>query len=126
MNAASTRSITPGAKRAATSRDFEEVLVEAKRRVLANILASEFTVLARLLARIAAGHYSTRDYSPERLRAALEAFIIHFPIYRTYITPSGISPRRPRDHRRRDRAGARGMVRRRYRHFRFPARRAHA
>src|SRR5437763_5667317 len=72
-------------------RSFDEILIEAKLRVIANILASEFTVLARLLARIAAGHYSTRDYAPERLRAAFELFVLHFPIYRTYLTPSGPS-----------------------------------
>jgi (1->4)-alpha-D-glucan 1-alpha-D-glucosylmutase len=60
--------------------------------VLSNILASEFTVLTRLLARIAAGHYSTRDYAPDRLRTALESYVIHFPVYRTYITSSGPSP----------------------------------
>ena len=72
-------------------RSFEDILIEAKRRVIANILASEFTVLVRLLARIAAGHYSTRDYAAERLRAAFELFILHFPVYRTYLTPSGPS-----------------------------------
>jgi (1->4)-alpha-D-glucan 1-alpha-D-glucosylmutase len=72
-------------------RSFHEILIEAKRRVIANILASEFTVLSRLLARIAAGHFSTRDYGTDRLRAALELFVLHFPIYRTYITPSGPS-----------------------------------
>ena len=72
-------------------RAFSEILIEAKLRVIANILASEFTVLARLLARIAAGHYSTRDYAPERLRAAFELFVLHFPVYRTYITASGPS-----------------------------------
>lgn len=72
-------------------RDFDAVLIEAKRRVIANILASEFTVLTRLLVRIAAGHYSTRDYTAERLRAAFELFIVHFPIYRTYVTASGPS-----------------------------------
>src|SRR5262249_6480346 len=65
--------------------------IEAKRRVITNILASEFTVLMRLLARIAAGHYTTRDYTAERLRAAFELFILHFPIYRTYVTASGPS-----------------------------------
>ncbi len=39
-------------------RHFDEILIESKRRVLANILASEFTVLVHLLARIAAGHYT--------------------------------------------------------------------
>ena len=72
-------------------RSFDTVLIGAKRRVIANILASEFTVLTRLLARIAAGHYTTRDYTAERLRAAFELFILHFPIYRTYITASGPS-----------------------------------
>lgn len=73
-------------------RSFDAVLIAAKQRVLANILESEFTVLTRLLARIAAGHYSTRDYTAERLRAALETFVLHFPIYRTYITAAGPSP----------------------------------
>jgi (1->4)-alpha-D-glucan 1-alpha-D-glucosylmutase len=74
-----------------TAHGFHEILIEAKGRVIANILASEFTVLARLLARIAAGHYTTRDYAPERLRAAFELFILHFPVYRSYLTPSGPS-----------------------------------
>src|SRR5262249_57358694 len=63
-------------------RSFDAILIEAKRRVITNILASEFTVLTRLLARIAAGHYTTRDYTAERLRAAFGLFILHFPIYR--------------------------------------------
>jgi (1->4)-alpha-D-glucan 1-alpha-D-glucosylmutase len=70
---------------------FDDILIAARRRVIATILASEFNVLARLLARLAAGHYSTRDYAADRLRAALELFILHFPIYRTYITGSGPS-----------------------------------
>jgi (1->4)-alpha-D-glucan 1-alpha-D-glucosylmutase len=73
------------------ARSFDEVLIEARRRVIASILASEFTVLSRLLARIAAGHYTTRDYAAEQLRSAFALFVLHFPIYRTYITPSGPS-----------------------------------
>ena len=65
------------------------VLKEAKRRVLETLLASEFTVLTRLLARIAAGHYSTRDFSADSLRQALELYVLHFPIYRTYLTAAG-------------------------------------
>jgi (1->4)-alpha-D-glucan 1-alpha-D-glucosylmutase len=65
------------------------VLQEAKRRVLQTLLTSEFTVLSRLLARIAAGHYSTRDYSADSLRQALELYILHFPVYRTYLTSTG-------------------------------------
>jgi (1->4)-alpha-D-glucan 1-alpha-D-glucosylmutase len=65
---------------------LEPVLKEAKRRVLETLLTSEFTVLTRLLARIASGHYSTRDYSADSLRQALELYVLHFPVYRTYLT----------------------------------------
>lgn len=64
-------------------------LKEAKRRVLQTLLTSEFTVLSRLLARIANGHYSTRDYSADSLRQALELYVLHFPVYRTYLTAAG-------------------------------------
>ena len=67
------------------------VLMAAKRRVLETLLTSEFTVLARLLARIAAGHYSTRDFSADSLRQALELYVLHFPIYRTYLSSAGAS-----------------------------------
>jgi (1->4)-alpha-D-glucan 1-alpha-D-glucosylmutase len=67
---------------------LEPVLKEAKRRVLETLLTSEFTVLTRLLARIAAGHYSTRDFSEDSLRQALELYVLHFPVYRTYLTSS--------------------------------------
>jgi (1->4)-alpha-D-glucan 1-alpha-D-glucosylmutase len=65
---------------------IEPVLKEAKRRVLETLLTSEFIVLTRLLARIASGHYSTRDYSEDSLRQALELYVLHFPVYRTYLT----------------------------------------
>ncbi len=68
------------------------VLDESKRRVLETLLTSEFTVLSRLLARIASGHYSTRDFSADSLRQALELYVLHFPVYRTYVTASGPSP----------------------------------
>jgi (1->4)-alpha-D-glucan 1-alpha-D-glucosylmutase len=64
------------------------VLKEAKRRVLQTLLTSEFTVLTRLLARIAGGHYSA-----DSLRQALELYILHFPVYRTYLVPSGPTAR---------------------------------
>ena len=67
------------------------VLKAAKRRVLETLLTSEFTVLARLLGRIAAGHYSTRDFSADSLRQAFELYVLNFPIYRTYLTAGGTS-----------------------------------
>jgi (1->4)-alpha-D-glucan 1-alpha-D-glucosylmutase len=74
---------------------LDPILKQAKRRVLETLLASEFTVLTRLLARIASGHYSTRDYSADSLRQALELYVLHFPVYRTYLSSFG-----PNDHDR--------------------------
>ena len=95
-----------GARRPAP-RGLRAVLESAKLRVLDTIMASEFTVLVQLLSRIAAGHYSTRDYSADRLREALRLYVLEFPIYRTYVTAAGLRRRRPRHHRARDRRGAR-------------------
>ena len=72
-------------------RPFSEILLDAKQRVIDTILTSEFTVLTQLLARIAAGHYSTRDYTQDRLRAALQRYVLEFPVYRTYIAGAGAS-----------------------------------
>ncbi len=71
--------------------DFPPVLLASKRRVLETLLASEFTVLTRLLIRIANGHYATRDFSADSLRQALELYVLHFPVYRTYIDSDGPS-----------------------------------
>jgi (1->4)-alpha-D-glucan 1-alpha-D-glucosylmutase len=70
---------------------FSDILRAAKLRVLDTMLASEFTVLTRALGRIAAGHFSSRDFTPDRLRAALQAYVLEFPVYRTYITATRIS-----------------------------------
>lgn len=78
-------------KASGDERSFEDVLIEAKRCVLSTLLGSEFAALARLLARIAAGHYSTRDYAAARLRTALKLFLLHFPIYRTYVAAAATS-----------------------------------
>lgn len=72
-----------------SSPKFAPVLKEAKRRVLETLLLSEFTVLTRLLARIANGHYATRDFSSDNLRQAFELYVLHFPVYRTYLTSAG-------------------------------------
>jgi (1->4)-alpha-D-glucan 1-alpha-D-glucosylmutase len=72
-------------------RDFPEILERAKLRVLDTLLASEFTVLTRLLSRIAAGHYATRDFGIDRLRLALQEYVLQFAVYRTYVRTDGAS-----------------------------------
>ena len=73
--------------------EFHTIVEAAKLRIIDSILASEFTMLARALARIAAGHFSTRDFTMYRLRAALQLYVIEFPVYRTYVTAAGANPR---------------------------------
>lgn len=72
---------------------FDEMLDAAKARVIESMLASEFTVLARALSRIAAGHFGTRDYTIDRLRLALQLYVREFPVYRTYATAGGVNDR---------------------------------
>lgn len=70
---------------------FDSMVEAAKAIVIETMLAAEFTVLCRQLARIAAGHLSTRDFTIDRLRAALQAYVLAFPVYRTYVTAAGAS-----------------------------------
>jgi len=74
-------------------RDFPIILENAKQRVIDTILASEFGVLCGALSRIAAGHFSTRDFIIDRLRAALRLYVLEFPVYRTYVTAAGTPDR---------------------------------
>jgi (1->4)-alpha-D-glucan 1-alpha-D-glucosylmutase len=75
------------------ARRFAAVVRDAKLRVLETLLSSEFTVLTRLLGRIAAGHWRSRDYTMDRLRAALRGYIVNFPVYRTYVSGLTVSER---------------------------------
>jgi (1->4)-alpha-D-glucan 1-alpha-D-glucosylmutase len=72
--------------------DFSEILLESKRVVLETLFASEFEILVRLLARIAAGHWQSRDFTRAALEQALRLYLLHFPVYRTYVGREGASP----------------------------------
>ena len=76
---------------------FDETLAAAKDFVIDNILASELNVLANELDRISERHWGTRDFTGERLRAALKAIVMYFPVYRTYVTAKGAASTDRRD-----------------------------
>jgi (1->4)-alpha-D-glucan 1-alpha-D-glucosylmutase len=65
--------------------DFEEIAYQARRVILRTGLASELTVLANRLARLAQGNRRTRDFTLNTLRQALVEVTSCFPVYRTYI-----------------------------------------
>ncbi len=65
--------------------DFEELAYQGKRAIMRGALASELTVLATELLRIARADRRTRDYTFNTLRLALAEVAACMPVYRTYI-----------------------------------------
>jgi (1->4)-alpha-D-glucan 1-alpha-D-glucosylmutase len=76
------------------SRDeaFDDVLYAAKLRIMRVNLASEMNVLAGEFHRLSMRQRRTRDFTLNGMLAALEEVIAAFPVYRTYVSPSGVSP----------------------------------
>ncbi|MDH5577626.1 MAG: malto-oligosyltrehalose synthase, partial [Betaproteobacteria bacterium] len=64
---------------------FEELAYLGKRAIMRSALASELTVLATELLRIARADRRTRDYTFNTLRQALAEVAACMPVYRTYI-----------------------------------------
>lgn len=67
------------------SYDFEEAAYQGKHAIMRGALASELTVLASELLRIARADRRTRDYTFNTLRRALAEVAACMPVYRTYI-----------------------------------------
>jgi (1->4)-alpha-D-glucan 1-alpha-D-glucosylmutase len=68
---------------------FEPVLYAGKKRVTEFNLASETNVLAVGFHALSMSHWSTRDFTLNGLRAALQEVIAMMPVYRTYVTDRG-------------------------------------
>jgi len=65
--------------------DYHEIALEAKRTIVNVNLASELSVLATELARIAASDRRSSDFTFIGLRRALAEVVAAFPVYRTYV-----------------------------------------
>ena len=78
-----------------TGRDDSWRLVSqrSKRLIMDTAMASELSVLADALERLSKGARRWRDFTRHSLRDALVALVACFPVYRTYITLRGWSPR---------------------------------
>ncbi len=77
--------------------DLEDMGPEAKRLIMREALASELNVLANAFNRLAKQSRRTRDYTITGFREALEDVAAHFPVYRTYGTPNGVTAEDRRD-----------------------------
>ncbi len=78
-------------------RSFAEHALAAKRAVMRASLASEVTMLAQRLERIATRDRRSRDFTLPVLRRVISETIAAFPVYRTYLRPDG--SREPSDER---------------------------
>ena len=73
------------------SQSYHSALLAAKRQVLLESFSSELESLVSDIKRIADANRLTRDYSVNAIRVALGDLVCAFPVYRTYITPRGVS-----------------------------------
>jgi (1->4)-alpha-D-glucan 1-alpha-D-glucosylmutase len=76
---------------------FREVVLDSKRRIMRNEMASELDVLAREAARIARQNPRTADFTHNVLRRAIREIVACFPVYRTYVDSENVATRE--DHR---------------------------
>ena len=68
---------------------YEAIVYACKQHIIHSKLASELTVLANRLFRIARMDRRSNDFTYDGLRDALSALIASFPVYRTYVTGDG-------------------------------------
>ena len=71
---------------------FEEVAYQSKQQIQFLAMSAELHVLAQRLDRISELNRRTRDFTLNVLMNALRDVIACFPVYRSYIDESGISP----------------------------------
>ncbi|MEA3169487.1 MAG: (1-_4)-alpha-D-glucan 1-alpha-D-glucosylmutase [Pseudomonas sp.] len=65
----------------------------ARQQILNGSLAGDFESVAQALLQVARDDVMTRDLTLGAIRRSLQALIVHFPVYRTYISARGRSER---------------------------------
>jgi (1->4)-alpha-D-glucan 1-alpha-D-glucosylmutase len=71
--------------------DYEDIAYRSRRLIIRVALASELSVLAYQLTRIALTKRHTCDFTMNNLRDALTEVVANFPVYRTYVNSSDVS-----------------------------------
>lgn len=80
------------AKLTGRTEPFADVLYVSKRLIMETGMASELSVLAHELARIAESNRRSRDFTLESLKDAITSVVACFPVYRTYVDACGWTP----------------------------------
>src|SRR5262249_36756777 len=73
------------------ARAFSEVVHDKKLEILGTALSSELYMLAHQVDRRAQKDRWSRDFTLNGLRRALREVVAYFPVYRSYISPRGVS-----------------------------------
>jgi (1->4)-alpha-D-glucan 1-alpha-D-glucosylmutase len=71
--------------------NFDDLAYRCRKLIIRVALVSELNVLANQIARIALAKRHTCDFTLNSLRDALTEVVANFPVYRTYVSPTGIS-----------------------------------
>jgi (1->4)-alpha-D-glucan 1-alpha-D-glucosylmutase len=69
--------------------DLDDLAYRCRRLIIRTSLASELNVLANKLTRIALSRRRTCDFTLNSVREALAEVASNFPVYRTYVSPTG-------------------------------------
>lgn len=72
-----------------SSERFTDIVHRAKQTIMRTSLASEITMLAQMLERLAESDRRSRDFTLMTLRHAIVETMAAFPVYRTYVRPDG-------------------------------------
>jgi (1->4)-alpha-D-glucan 1-alpha-D-glucosylmutase len=72
---------------------FQDILYENKKLIMQVAMASEVNMLGHYLDRLSEKNRHTRDFTLNSLTSAILEVIAFFPVYRTYISESGVNDR---------------------------------
>lgn len=73
--------------------NIQEIIYEKKKLIMQVAMSSEINTLGHYLNRISEKNRHTRDFTLKSLTNAIIEVITFFPVYRTYVNPSGINDR---------------------------------
>ena len=68
-------------------RPFDEIAAESKRQIARDVLDADVARLVNLASQLCEADLDHRDHTRGELRSAIEALLVAFPVYRTYVRP---------------------------------------
>jgi (1->4)-alpha-D-glucan 1-alpha-D-glucosylmutase len=73
--------------------NYPDLIYEKKKLIMQVAMASESNMLGHALNRLSEKNRQTRDFTLNNLTTAIVEVIANFPVYRTYVTRSGVNER---------------------------------